>query len=28
VATRAGGEIVHLEPFEAIDLPLALLWGD
>ena len=28
VATHAGNEIVHLEPFEAIDLPLALLWGD
>jgi hypothetical protein len=28
VATRVGNEIVHLEPFEAIDLPLALLWGE
>ena len=28
VATHAGNEIVHLEPFEAIDLPPALLWGD
>jgi Uma2 family endonuclease len=28
VATHAGNETVHLEPFEAIDLPLALLWGD
>lgn len=28
VATHGGNEIVHLEPFEAINLPLALLWGD
>ena len=28
VATHAGSEIVHLEPFPAIDLPLALLWGE
>ena len=28
VATRAGSEIVRLEPFEFIDLPLALLWGE
>jgi Uma2 family endonuclease len=28
VATHVGHEIVHLEPFEAIDLPLALLWGE
>jgi Uma2 family endonuclease len=27
-ATHVGNEIVHLEPFEAIDLPLALLWGE
>jgi Uma2 family endonuclease len=28
VATGADNETVHLEPFEAIELPLALLWGD
>jgi Uma2 family endonuclease len=28
VATHVGSEIVHLEPFEAIDLPLARLWGE
>jgi hypothetical protein len=28
VATHVGNEIVRLEPFEAIDLPLALLWGE
>lgn len=28
VATRVGNEIVHLEPFEAVDLALARLWGD
>jgi Uma2 family endonuclease len=28
VATHVGNEIVHLEPFDAIDLPLALLWGE
>lgn len=28
VATHFGNEVVHLEPFEAIGLPLALLWGD
>jgi Uma2 family endonuclease len=28
VATHAGSEIVNLEPFPAIDLPLALLWGE
>lgn len=28
VATRAGSEIVRLEPFEAIDLSLAPLWGE
>ena len=28
LATHAGNQIVRLEPFEGIDLPLALLWGD
>jgi Uma2 family endonuclease len=28
VATGVGNETVHLEPFEAIGLPLALLWGE
>ena len=28
VATHTGHETVNLEPFEAIDLPLALLWRD
>jgi len=28
VAAHVRSEIVHLEPFEAIELPLALLWGD
>jgi len=28
VATRVGSGVVQLEPFEAIDLPLALLWGE
>ena len=28
VATHVRSEVVHLEPFEAIDLPLGLLWGD
>jgi hypothetical protein len=28
VATHVGHEIVHLEPFESIGLPLALLWGE
>jgi Uma2 family endonuclease len=28
VATHIGNEIVRLEPFEAVDLSLALLWGE
>jgi len=28
VATHVGNEIVRLEPFEAVDLHLALLWGE
>lgn len=28
VATHVRNQIVHLEPFETIDVPLALLWGD
>lgn len=28
VATHAGNEIAHLEPFAAIDLPPSLLWGE
>jgi len=28
VATHIGNESVRLEPFEAVDLPLALLWGE
>jgi hypothetical protein len=28
VATHIGNETVHLEPFETIDVRLALLWGD
>ena len=28
VATHVGNETVHLEPFEAINLPLVLLWGE
>ena len=28
VATHAGNRVVRMEPFETIDLPLALLWGE
>ena len=28
LATHAGNEVVRAEPFEAIELELAALWGD
>jgi hypothetical protein len=28
LATHAGDEVVRAEPFEAIELQLAALWGD